>query len=490
DGDRLSGSEQGGRILNVARKGKRLETPVDSGIVELQLRREDIDFDEIYEGQSLWKTDDPKLTRRLRSTFSGPDPVRKTPLDVQVTCVAGQPLELTATADSGATCTIQSQDVLPVARKHAVTDEILREQFSRLGGTVYQLRNLDARINGNPMAPLSILGATRKEMVSALNASIAKPPEVRVDETAINRIRNASQPGTKDASASPHLYVLCRKLYQLESILSMAKSLAGIYVDFQDIREYRAAVEMGREHGAPLFLATPRIEKPGETGIFKLIEKLAPDGVLVRNLGGLHYFRERDIACVADFSLNAANEISVGVLCDWGSQRVTTSYDLNRDQMLAMVESAQSPSRLEVVIHQHMPMFHMEHCVFCAVLSPGTNKHNCGRPCDDHSVQLRDRFGMEHPLHADVGCRNTLYNATPQSSAEITSTLIRSGIQHFRVELLEDSKKQSREVVSTYLRLLEGQVTGQEVWKRLNANNQVGVTRGTLEAKRDPLAIL
>ena len=30
--------------------------------------------------------------------------------------------------------------------------------------------------------------------------------------------------------------------------------------------------------------------------------------------------------------------------------------------------------------------------------------------------RLRDRIGKEHPLRADVGCRNTLYNATPQSA--------------------------------------------------------------------------
>jgi putative protease len=46
----------------------------------------------------------------------------------------------------------------------------------------------------------------------------------------------------------------------------------------------------------------------------------------------------------------------------------------------------------------------MEHCVFCAFLSPGTDKTNCGQPCDHHDVKLRDRVGMEHPLKADVGC--------------------------------------------------------------------------------------
>jgi len=33
-------------------------------------------------------------------------------------------------------------------------------------------------------------------------------------------------------------------------------------------------------------------------------------------------------------------------------------------------------------------------------------------------------------------------------------------------------------------------VTGKEVWTTLRAANRVGVTRGTLEERRDPLAIL
>jgi len=105
-----------------------------------------------------------------------------------------------------------------------------------------------------------------------------------------------------------------------------------------------------------------------------------------------------------------------------GLRSITPSYDLNREQLLDLV-TAVPADWLEIVIHQHMPMFHMEHCVFCAMLSPGTNKTNCGRPCDVHQVELRDRTGMEHPLIADVGCRNTLFNAVAQSSAEIVPEL-------------------------------------------------------------------
>ena len=141
--------------------------------------------------------------------------------------------------------------------------------------------------------------------------------------------------------------------------------------------------------------------------------------------------------CISDYSLNAANELTATYLQQQGALRVTASYDLNRDQLIDMARHARVDV-LEVVIHQHMPMFHMEHCVFCAVLSPGTNKTNCGRPCDRHRVQLRDRVGSEHTLQADVGCRNTLFNGTPQSGAEAVEQLLRLGVRSFRVEFLHD----------------------------------------------------
>jgi putative protease len=162
---------------------------------------------------------------------------------------------------------------------------------------------------------------------------------------------------------------------------------------------------------------------------------------------------------------------------------------MNREQLLALA-AATDPGWLEVVIHQRMPMFHMEHCVFCAVLSPGTNKTNCGRPCDDHVVKLRDRIGVEHPLTADVGCRNTLYNAVPQSAAEAVPALLARGVRRFRVEFLDEPADEIGRVVRAYRDLLAGMLTGREVWTLLKAANRVGVTRGTLEERRNPLAIL
>jgi putative protease len=268
----------------------------------------------------------------------------------------------------------------------------------------------------------------------------------------------------------------------------------SLYADFQDIREYRPAAAVAKERGAKLFLATPRIQKPDEVGIFRALMKHGADGILVRNLAGLAFYTERQIPLIADFSLNCTSELTARFLRERGAARITPSYDLNREQLLDLVSGVATAgldlASLEVVVHQHMPMFHMEHCVFCAVLSPGTNKTNCGRPCDTHDVKLRDRLQIAHPLKADVGCRNTLFNAVPQSGAEIVPSLLANGVRHFRLELLDERGNELRQILGLYQQLLAGTVKGKEVWTRLQASNRVGVTRGTLEERRNPLAML
>lgn len=476
EGDRLEGEEQGGRVYAVHAK--------KSSLAELEFGRDALDPALLYPGQAIWKTDDPKLTARVRKTFDGPDPKRRRPIDVKVTAKAGEPLSVEATIE-GVRVRVRSDKQLEPARRHPATVEQLREQFGRLGGTAYELRELTADLAGEPMTPLSVLGKLRKELVARLDEALETPPARRLNRDAIQTLRP-----TRDGDAPPGepvLRVLCRNLDQITQCLELGER--RLMADFADIREYKEAARLAHEADAELFLATPRIQKPGEIGVFHAIRKAEATGLLVRNLAGIDYCREHGLRYTADFSLNAANPLTVAHLKELGCERVTASYDLNREQLLTLVEQS-PPAWLEVVIHQHMPMFHMEHCVFCALISPGTNKTNCGRPCDRHAVKLRDRTGVEHPLTADVGCRNTLFNATPQSAAEAVPALLAAGVRAFRVELLETTGKPLRKTIGLYRDLLAGRVTPKDVWRDLQASNRVGVTRGTLEERRDPLAIL
>jgi putative protease len=340
------------------------------------------------------------------------------------------------------------------------------------------------------MMPLSVMGDIRKLLVEHLDRMLVERPQRTVAELGLSTtmLRSVQVKSESIDDQTPQLVVLVRSLTQLDSVLQEGQKF--VYADFHNIREYEQAVAMAHEANAQIYLASLRIQKPGETGLFRAMEKRNADGWLVRNLAALDYARRAGIPTIADFSLNATNPLTADWLMQKGAHRFTASYDLNRDQLTELVVAVPR-SWIEVVVHQHMPMFHMEHCVFCTVLSPGTNKTNCGRPCDRHDVKLRDRLGVEHVLHADIGCRNTLYNGHAQSGAEATPTLIRLGVRHFRIELLRDaSHPEIAEVLSLYRDLLAGTLEGTEVWKRLKATNRLGVTRGTLEHPRNPLAIL
>ncbi len=486
DGDRANDDEQGGRVFQVFQGRTPISESVDSGVVDLTFDRSNINLSRLYVGQQVWKTDDPRLTQQLRRTYETADPQRRVPLMLTVHAEPGRPLLVEGIAKNGCVCRVESEQSLEAAQKHPITVDVLREQLSRLGGTTFELLDLTATIIGTPMVPLSVLGKLRKQMVEELDRSLPMPEVVLCRDNALNRLRH-QLPVRETQATTPLLTVLCRTLNQVRTCVEL--KVDRLIADFQDIREYRDAVEIARGSDQTILLATPRIQKPDEMGLFRAMLKHQPDGVLVRNLSGLAFFQEQGVPVVGDYSLNVTNELTAAFLMEQKLQWLTPSYDLNRDQLMELVQSV-PPQWLEIVVHQHMPMFHMEHCVFCAMLSPGTNKTNCGRPCDVHQVELRDRTGVDHPLVADVGCRNTLFNAVAQSSAEVVAELLTAGVRRFRIELLRDDADQIRKLYSLYAQLLSGDVSGEHVWRTLNAMNRVGVTRGTLESRRNPLAIL
>ncbi len=491
-GDRISGTEMGGRIFQVYIDGIATDLP-SKGRVELAFQNGLFKNVDVKSGQAIWQTDSPQLSKRLRASFASEQFTRKIPVDLSLRIGVGIPIEAEANWSSSSKVThsvrVKVEHVPEEARKHAITDVDLRKQLSRLGNTPYELRALNASLIGNPMVPLSVLGELRKNLVSELDRQRTEVPIRTVSESGVSkRMLSTMDCVPKNPSELDRLHVLVRSLQQLRQVLAHGQKT--IYVEFQDIRDYHEAVAVAHDAGATIHIATLRIQKPGEQGLFKAIAKHSADGWLVRNLAALDFANEHEIPAIGDFSLNVTNPLTAEWLMSRGLKRITASYDLNRDQLTELVQALPS-SWLEIVLHQHMPMFHMEHCVFCTVMSPGTNKSNCGRPCDLHEVKLRDRLGVEHVLHADIGCRNTLYNGHAQSGAEAAPKLIRLGIQHFRIELLRDApESETIRLLRLYSDLLVGKIDGPTVWKSLKAENRVGVTRGTLEQPRNPLALL
>ena len=487
------GSEQamqGGRIYSIAdANGNKLKQLSAGERGWIGFGRGEIDWDTIMPSASVFKNDDPQLNKRLKRTYQVADAVRRVNVDFHVIASAEQPLSITATIDqtNPFTVTTQSDQPLQAARNRPVSIADLKAKLGRLGATSFALGNVTAEITGSPMVPASLLNQLRRTLTDRLSNAITQPPGRSVNVAAGKQLLQPLDEANASVDSAPQLAALCRTLPQVQAAAKAGVDL--IYTDFHDVREYAQVREAMGDHQTPFGIASIRIQKPGEMGLLRVLKRHQPDFVLARNLAAIGFANENDLGVIADFSLNVANHRAAQWIRSLGVQRVTASYDLNGDQLGDLIQSVPS-DWMEIVLHQHIPMFHMEHCVFCSVLSPGTDKTNCGRPCDRHEVHLRDRVGAQHALQADVACRNTLYNATPQSGAESAAGLISDGVRWFRIEFLEDSPEQVGKTVGLYRDLLRGKTSASNVWKSLHALNRVGVTRGTMETKRNPLAVI
>ena len=457
--------EQGARIWEV--KGSRLL---------FHREQSGLDWKRIKAGQKIWKTDDPKLNNALKASWKNAKltPVRET-IQVTVSGSAGEPMVLTSGEVS-----VSSAELLESAQTRPFTTEFLQKQLGRLGETGWQLGALDNQLEGAVMMAVSAVNRLRRALVDALDGQKSAPAP-RISST--GKLEDLLPAVKKDECHQRELSALCRSMEQIEAALEVG--LNNIYVDFEDIRRGKEAVALVRQsNGARIHLATPRIQKSGEAGFFKVIERAEPDGVLIRNLGGVAHFKDRsDLYKTGDFSLNCANPLTARILKEEGRlDHLTVSYDLNINQVLDLMLSAPS-DWFELTLHQHMPMFHMEHCVFCTFMSEGTSILDCGKPCEKHHVELKDRVGQLHTLKADVGCRNTLFNGLAQTGARFYGQMRGTGLRRFRVDFLDEKVAEARQTLQAYKQLLAGETSGHHLWQDLDVMEKLGVTEGTLEVK-------
>ncbi|MBP9837994.1 MAG: U32 family peptidase [Proteobacteria bacterium] len=484
--------EEGGTIYNIWQKGKEIKrfSPLKfkDNLLELTFYKNKVNVHNLKPQSKVWKTSDPECEAELKNSYTKESPQYHRPLDISVKAVEGEKLVLTFTDQFNNSHKLTSDDNLETGLKHKLTKEILTEQLGRIGNAGFYLRNLNAEIVGSPFINPSKLNELRRRGVEKLlEIKTQTHKNRRINKLNLKEVRNTLTEFTPDSSplttTSPEISVLCRSLDQVRA--AVAENASRIYTDFEDIRNHQEARKI-IPNSIGFFPATLRIIKPQEIASSKKLLHSEPDGLLVRNLASWSSLRELNpkLRFVADFSLNIANDLTAKILLKNGFDLLTPSYDLNSDQLLQMLKLSNS-SFFEITSHQYMPMFHMEHCVFCRFLSSGTDSSNCGRPCEKHSVTLKDRKGIEHPIKADFCCRNTVFNGIAQSAAEYIQDFLSYGVNSFRLDFLLEDEGTVIKTIKLYRDLINNKIEPSQLWKTLKVDSKLGVTRGSLDKYRE-----
>ncbi len=480
EGGYASEGELGGRIWGIAVRGADVER-ANAGDVALVWLGPEKTVTELDAGRRVWKTNDPTREKEVLARIERE--AYRTPVAMTITGAFGEPPVLEARSDRGA----HARVFFDVALEHAATAtgaltvDVLRDKLGGLGDSPFVLGSLESTLPDGAMLPLSSLKRARRALVTALIASAAREHPT-TSTTHVELVAAATAP---DRAPPPGgLFVLCRTIDQ--AMAAVDAKADGVYLDFLELTGTGAAVRALRERGGVhITVAPPRIRKPGEEKIDAYLEGLAPDAILLRGLGALHELSahassgSRAIPRIGDFSLNVTNKLTAAEVLNRGLAAFTPSFDMDAAQLTTFLDSPFGPFA-EVVVHHPMPLFHMEHCVIAALLSEGRDHKTCGRPCDRHAVSLRDRMGVDHPVEADVGCRNTVFHAASQSAATFVPILQKAGVRRFRVELVRETPAEVGRIIASYRALLDGTLDATEAWRTLKTESGYGVVRGSL----------
>lgn len=476
--------EEGGRVYGV--------TTLPTGQLMVEFGNGALNFTRIRPGDLLWRTHDPEVDKATRALLQAGAPRHKQPVRVTVVAAVGAPLRMTwqLVAQPHHQVTVESSTPLEPAAQHALDEAYLKDQLGRLGNTPYQLSELTFDCSGQPFAAPSLLNQLRRQAIEQLAAQQQQPlPRAVAEPLTVLATLQASSiptPAPTPATHEAQLHLLVRTPEQLQAALQAQP--ASITLDYLDLYGLRPAVAEIQAAGIEARVASPRVIKPNEEGIVNFLCRLECT-ILVRSTGLLHALQARaHPSLIGDFSLNIANEISARTLLERGLTRFTPTHDLNAAQVAALA-CLLTPSRVEVVAYQHLPVFHTEHCVFCRFLSQGTSYKDCGHPCEKHRVALRDPQGRAHPVMADVGCRNTVFGAQAQEASRHLAAWQAAGIYHFRLEFVHETGEQVAMITRAFADTLQHKQSITQLNRDLAKLAPQGSTEGSLFIAEDYLEI-
>lgn len=127
--------------------------------------------------------------------------------------------------------------------------------------------------------------------------------------------------------------------------------------------------------------------------------------------------------------------------------------------------------------------------MFCRFLSTGMDYTNCGHPCEQHRVALRDKTGRAHPVMADVGCRNTVFGAEAQVGTQHLLRWLKAGMRNFRLEFVYEDASHVRDVVRAFRQALAGEMSFAYLERILKQLAPQGITEGSLFVLRDTVRV-
>ncbi len=445
DGIGFSGEDVGESVTKMLYKGRPIASADKDMIVDLSLSNY------VSSGMQVYRTSDVSLLKSMERSFSSQAPVRKIPLRLRLTAIAGKNLKLDIQDSEDNIARIVSEYVVQPSQKNPTTKEDIEKQLLKLGNTVFYPASVDIVSSLDIFIPIKELNNIRNITVQEMEKKRTGKWK-RTFEPFI-----FSFPPQHDPKTGKPLLVV--SVNNFDSLLSAADEGADvIYYGDENHRihkkiELEEANDIAFRTGCMIYLTTPSIVWDNEMNELQLLIREALEvgfhGLLVSNLGVLRLVQQMGCNFIVDHPLNIFNHRSVSFFHKSGAEAVVLSPELTMEQ----VSSLSRYGNVECMVHGNLQLMVMENCIVGSLL--GGKGEACSMPCKANEFTIVDEKGFEFPLFMDEHCRTHVFNSRELCLLDDISSFVKAGISRLRIDARYMDSKNVRKVVAAYKQSIE-----------------------------------
>lgn len=386
-------------------------------------------------GSLVNKTSDVELLSRAKSTYEDESKVEKIDIYMDMKISQGKPLVLNIW-DNKNHVTVQSEELVEEGKNTFLTEEKVRSQMEKLGGTPYKVGNIDITLEDNSMISISIINKLRRAGIDKLNderSNLNHRIEVQRSKLA-NKIEEVFDfPGNQNSGdqRKRKISVKVSNVNQFEK-LDLNK-LDRIYLNYTDGIE--DSLKELSKYKKEVYLSTGKIISNKDfKDIFKTIDKINISditGINASNMGTVKFIKDKiktKIHC--DIGLNVFNSSTIKLLEDYGVESVTLSPELKLSQISSMCKNTNL--QVEALGYGYLPLMVSKYCPL-SLLKGCNSKENCLDCNIKEGYGLKDRMGMIFPMESNQNI-TTIYNSKPLVVLESLIEIYNSGLDFIRLD--------------------------------------------------------
>lgn len=329
------------------------------------------------------------------------------PLDLDFICEEGKPMVLTARAN-GESVTVTGT-VPEKAINKPLTEEMLKDRLSKLGGTPYFAGEINITLGEGLISPASEINALRRNAVEQLGKGAVKPVTALPYNPLPSRIK----------AGAPYFTARFLTAEQIPEEHSFKRIFLPVWSTVRDFKDTGAGVEIPRG----LFGMEEKLKEQ-----LKVLKDAGVKNALCGELGAYKIAEELGFNVYGDFGLNITNSETARQF-----NSPVLSFELTLEQAARI-----NADNTGIIAYGKLPLMLTRNC-------PVKNRIGCAR-CKKHG-ELTDRKGYKFPVKcSDYPCVEIL-NSVPVVLSDRMDE-IKTDFIHFY--FTDESKDEIQNIINLY----------------------------------------